>query len=74
MNGRVLRPDPAGDLDPTARRYEAGEIGEILDNDYPEKYAYKVKLSPDEAQAHDADAMFYDRTFYFYADEIEVLA
>ena len=37
MKVKILNDDPSG-------RFKAGEIGEILQNDFPEKYDYLVRL------------------------------
>ena len=38
-----------------------GQLGLLLENDYPEKYSYKVKV---DGELH---------SMYFYADEVEVI-
>lgn len=68
MKAKILRNDPLG-------RFKAGEIGEVLQNDFPEKYDYFVRLS---GTVHvdvflgggPIDAI---REFYFYANEVELL-
>lgn len=56
-------------------RWEAGEIGELLDNDFSEKYDFKVLLPGidhvDDLFGHGpVDAL---RIYYFYKDEVELL-
>jgi len=56
-------------------RWKVGEIGELLENDFSEKYDYKVLLPVivhfDNLFGHEiVDAK---RVFYFYKGEVELL-
>lgn len=56
-------------------RWKVGEIGELLENDFPQKYDYKVKLSGtdhiDDLFGHGPiDAA---RIYYFCKGEVELL-
>lgn len=55
-----------------AGRYMAGEAGEVLDNDFSEKYDYKVQLEGhttiDFLGTHKMV-----RVYYFYKEEVEVI-
>lgn len=65
------RPRPTGWIP----RWKVGEIGELLENDYSEKYDFKVLLPGidhiDDLFGHGpVDAI---RIYYFYKDEVELL-
>jgi P-loop containing NTP hydrolase pore-1/C-terminal domain on Strawberry notch homologue/Large polyvalent protein-associated domain 1 len=67
---KVLIDDPSG-------RFMAGADGVTVENDFPEKYAYKVDLGPDpmqqpaEPSGSFLDGLTMKRVFYFQAKEIE---
>jgi hypothetical protein len=62
MKYRVLITDPG-------RRFIAGEIGEELPNDYPEKYDHKLDLAPEEGGTE--HVLFgKGRVFYFRSSEV----
>lgn len=68
MKAKILCDDPLG-------RFKAGDIGDILENDFPEKYDYLVRLPgtvhiDNFMEGGTIDAI---REFYFYADEVELL-
>lgn len=68
MKAKILRDDLIG-------RFKAGEIGEVLQNNFPEKYDYLIRLSgidhvDDFLGRGPIDAI---RDYYFYADEVELL-
>ncbi len=56
-------------------RWKAGEIGEILENTFPEKYDYPIRL---QGMIH-YDKLFGTTTvdsyrdYFFYSDEVELL-
>jgi len=69
MKARILVPDPAG-------RWQVGEIGDVLVNDFAEKYDYCVRL-PDVVATTDTsfftEGTELKRQFYFYSNEVELL-
>jgi hypothetical protein len=60
-----------------AGRWRAGEIGEELANDMPEKYAHKLDFGivpiPEGTELFGKPLRRWRRVFYFYADEVERL-
>lgn len=68
MKVKILVNDPAG-------RFRAGEIGDILQNTFPEKYAYFIRLPGIEHADNFMGRGSIDvyRDYYFYADEVELL-
>lgn len=54
---KLLRDDSSG-------RWSAGEIGALLENEYPEKYDATVLLDP-------GNSLEYQRIYYFYASDLE---
>jgi hypothetical protein len=68
MKAKILRDDPS-------RRFKAGEIGEVVKNDFPEKYDYLIKLSGTVRIDNFLGCGVTDtiRKYYFYADEIELI-
>lgn len=68
MKAKILIDDPSG-------RFKAGEIGEVLKNNFPLKYDYLVRLSgkvfvDNFLGLGPIDAI---REFYFYADEVDLI-
>lgn len=67
MKAKTLYDDPLG-------RWKAGEIGEILINDYSEKYDYFVDFGVVEApDIITQEPTLYVRQYYFYAYELELV-
>ena len=68
MKAKILLDDPLG-------RFKTGEIGEVLQNDFSEKYDYKVRLpgtsNVDNFMGHWPIGAV--RIFYLYAGEVELL-
>jgi hypothetical protein len=48
-------------IDDTVGRFKKGEVGILLENDYPEKYDFFVRLEDPR------------RDFYFFKDEVKHL-
>jgi hypothetical protein len=67
MKAKILYTDPG-------RRFQVGEIGEIMKNDFI-KYDYKIDLGVIKNIKIFGDGIPIDmqRIFYFYEDEIEVI-
>lgn len=63
---RILRDDLFG-------RFKAGEVGEVLPNDFPDKYDYKLKLSGTDhvENLFSSGPVEAIRIYYFYAYEVE---
>jgi len=69
MKVRILKND-------SLKRFSTGEVGEVLENTFPEKYQYLVRLPGTIG----VDNLFGKeghieavRDFFFYADEVELL-
>ena len=55
-------------------RFKAGEIGEVIDNDYASKYDFKVDLGEaEEVLIGDTAPTKIRRIVYFYNFEVEIL-
>lgn len=75
MKAKILIDDSQGRPLGWIPRWKVGEIGELLENDFPEKYDFKVLLAGtdhiDDLFGHGhVDAI---RIYYFYKDEVELL-
>lgn len=69
MKVKTLFDDPAG-------RWMAGEVGEVLENTYAEKYDYEVKLNgavPLHNFLGTGQTVYAVRVYYFYKSEVEVV-
>lgn len=69
MRIKTLFDDPAG-------RWAAGEVGEVLENSYAEKYDYEVKLQG-TIPLHDflgtGKTIYAVRVYYFHKNEVEIV-
>jgi len=54
-------------INDTVGRFKAGEIGKLIENDFP-KYDYCVDLG-----SALIDSGTIQRVFYFYKDEVEII-
>jgi len=68
MRAKILIDDPAG-------RFRAGEIGELLQNTFPEKYDYFIRLPGVEHADNFMGRGSIDayRDYFFYTDEVELI-
>lgn len=72
MKAKILINDLSG-------RFSEGEIGEVLENDFSEKYDFKIDLGVQEVSIPSDAAPFLRnlthrrRIYYFYEDEIELM-
>lgn len=66
---RIRYTDPGG-------RFASGEIGEVMENDYSEKYAYKLRLRGVESTEIPWDektqGSFGPRVYYFFEQEVSL--
>lgn len=68
MKAKILVNDPAG-------RFKSGEIGELLENNFSEKYDFFIRLSGMEHSDNFMGRGPIDayRDYYFYKDEVELI-
>ena len=66
MKAKILVPDYAG-------RWQLGEVGIVLENDYKSKYDYLVEL-PGMMTFEIGRKITAPRQYYFMADEVELLS
>ena len=59
-------------IDDIAERFHKGEIGLVLENDFPEKYNYKILLSG-TIELERPFKVSMRRVFYFFSKEVKLL-
>ena len=57
--------------DDSLGRWVTGEVGEVLENDFPEKYDYFVKLTGTLPINWNGEEVQSPRIYYFYKHEVK---
>ena len=59
-------------IDDIANRFHKGEVGSVLENDFPEKYSYKILLQGTIALEEPFKCSM-KRVYYFHTNEVKLL-